>query len=102
MDEKIEAVHSYLVAEFPGAEIYRTPPDRPKTKLENDHIAVLFRIDTGSALHRLYVDEKVFLSDNSPSRITDFLKGWEVADELRRSGNKALLVGSEGLHLIVE
>ena len=70
--------------------------------MENDHIAVLFRIDTRSALHRLYVDEKVFLSDNSPSRITDFLKGWEVADELRRSGNKALLVGSEGLHLIVE
>ena len=99
MDEKIEAVHSYLAAEFPGAEIYRTPPGQPKTKLEFHHDAVMFRIDTGSVLHRLYAHEN-FLSDNPPSTITDLVKRWEVASELRRSGKKPLLVGHEGLRLM--
>ena len=99
MDEKIEAVHSYLVAKFPkGAKIVRTPPGQDRTKLEFDLKAVLFWISyAGSGRHRLYVADN-FLDDNPPSTITDLLKQWEVADKLRKRGKKPLQVGSEGFH----
>ena len=98
MDEKIEAVNSYLATEFPGAEIERTPPGQNETKLEFALKAVLIWISyAGSRQHRLYVSDN-FLSDNPPSTITDLLKQWEVASELRRLGKEPLLVSSEGFH----
>ncbi len=105
MGEQIEAVQNYLAAEFPGAEIKRRPKEdrehqhRRQHGLDFDHKCVQFRIDTGSVRHKLCADEN-FLDDSEPSTIADSLKRWEVARELRRSGEKTLLVGHEGLHLI--
>ena len=97
MDEKIEAVLSYLKAEFPEAKITR--PSKGERNFGFDYDAEAFRIDTGPARHLLGVANN-FLDDNSPSTIANVLKGREVSRELRRSGDTPLLLSSEALHLI--